>query len=346
MDALWQAPLAGQRKRASSYDHSGGNADYYLLQPGERRTLLAHEGASGCIQRIWFTLGRGDPLYLQRVKIACVFDGQTTVADVPIGMFVATGPWRFNDLTSAAINVMRSRQMNRDQEGVGCGSVNLYWPMPFLRSARIELYNGCAEPLTIHYHIDYVEQALPAEPLLFHAGYRCVSPTTPMTSTAARTDPDLGAVAAQGAINLTNAHNYLLAEIAGRGRYVGTVLAVESHPDRAGKWYEGDDMFFIDGESWPPALHGTGAEDYFGMAWGVHRPYQAFDHGVTHYERQITDHDRFYDGRFTLYRWHLADPIQFYRSLHASIEAGHANDCAQHYESVAFWYSTSADGAG
>ena len=88
-------------------------------------------------------------------------------------------------------------------------------------------------------------------------------------------------------------------------------------------------MFFVDGESWPPSLHGTGTEHYFGMAWGIHRKYQSWDHGVTHYERNITDHDSYYDGRFVLYRWHLADPIPFRRSLHASIERGHANDCQQ-----------------
>lgn len=45
-----------------------------------------------------------------------------------------------------------------------------------------------------------------------------------------------------------------------------------------------------------------------------------------------------FNGRYVLYRWHLHDPIIFYKSLHASIEAGHANECEQHYESVSFWY--------
>ena len=26
-------------------------------------------------------------------------------------------------------------------------------------------------------------------------------------------------------------------------------------------------MIFIDGEEWPPSLHGTGTEHYFGTAW-------------------------------------------------------------------------------
>ncbi len=37
-------------------------------------------------------------------------------------------------------------------------------------------------------------------------------------------------------------------------------------------WYgEGDDMFFIDGEKWPPSLHGTGTEEAHGsrpQLWG------------------------------------------------------------------------------
>ena len=44
------------------------------------------------------------------------------------------------------------------------------------------------------------------------------------------------------------------------------------------------------------------------------------------------------DGRVSMYRFHLHDPIVFGRSLHASIEHGHANDCQATYRSVAYWY--------
>jgi hypothetical protein len=140
------------------------------------------------------------------------------------------------------------------------------------------------------------------------------------------------------------AGNYELLKVNGyQGKYVGTILCVESHPDRKGKWYEGDDMFVIDDEPWPPRLHGTGTEDYFGMAWGFHRPYQAFDHGLSHFEKNITDHDRFFDGRYVTYRFHINDPILFNKSIHSSIEAGHGNECEQHYESVAIWYGRRID---
>jgi len=60
--------------------------------------------------------------------------------------------------------------------------------------------------------------------------------------------------------------------------------------------------------------------------------------GFTHQEYDIKDHDRLYYGRFALYRWHLCDPIPFRCSLRGAIGAGHTNDFAQHYESVACWY--------
>lgn len=32
-------------------------------------------------------------------------------------------------------------------------------------------------------------------------------------------------------------------------------------------------MIFIDGEAWPPSLHGTGTEDYFNLAWCPSEPF-------------------------------------------------------------------------
>lgn len=335
-------PIGGVRKRASSYDRTGGNADFLTFEPGESKILLNHEGASGYVLRIWFTLSTQDPLYLQQTAISMSFDGEETVSTIPLGMFTATGPWAVNDLTSQPLSVMRSRMMNQDQAGVGCGSFNITWRMPFLRSCKIQIHNRSTEALKLFFYVDYLINTPVTDArdyFLFHATHHRNQYTTAQSKTQS-VDATGNVDLYQGeGVNLSNQNNYIFAEINGYvGNYVGTILAVESHPDRVGKWYEGDDMFFVDGESWPPSLHGTGTEDYFGMAWGVHRPYKGWDHGVTHYERNITDHDRFYDGRFVLYRWHLADPIPFQKSLHASIEAGHANDCEQLYESVSFWY--------
>jgi len=321
VDALWKTPVAGGRRRASSWDRTGGNRDSFVLKPAGRVTLLDHQGGPGVIRRIWFTLARGDEQYLQTTRFRFQFDGHTTVDDAPVGMLAATGPWRVGDVVTPVVNVMRSRCGNRDNPGVGQGSFNLLWPMPFAYAARVEVLNGSKTEMTLHYGIDYELRPV-ARPLWFHATYHRKHFTTPANNAAEKTAPSTG--------------DYMLADIRGHeGRYVGTVLAVESHPSRAGKWYEGDDRFVIDGKT---LLHGTGTEDYFGMAWGVHRLYAGYDHGATYCRRDLTENDRFFDGRFVVYRWHLVDPIDFKENLRASIEAGHGNQCAQHYESIAIWY--------
>jgi hypothetical protein len=321
IDALWSQP-AGGRGRASSWDQTGANTDYTIVASNQTLLLFKSE-AAGVIERIWLTVDTENPRFLRDVRVNMDFDGENTVALVGLGMFTGTGPWRVNDLRTPALNIMRARKLNAETKGVGTGSFNIHWAMPFARSARVELSNRGLEPVKVFFQVEYLLQKHDTQPLLFHADHHVASPTT----------------LAGGPQTNNTAANFLILEKRGfRGKYVGTILCVESHPDRPGKWYEGDDMFVIDDEPWPPRLHGTGTEDYFGMAWGVHREYQACDHGVSHYERNLTDHDRFYDGRFVLYRLHLNDPIPFYRSIQASIEAGSGNDCAQHYESVAFWY--------
>ena len=47
-----------------------------------------------------------------------------------------------------------------------------------------------------------------------------------------------------------------------------------------------------------------------------------------------------YAGKWTMYRYHVEDPIMFERSLKFSIETGHANVHANDYSSVAYWYQT------
>lgn len=338
-DLIPWRPIRGTRQRASSYDPSGGNRDYWIFKPGETKTLLEHQGSPGAVLRLWLTLNSADPMYLQHTLVSMQFDNEPTVTEMPLGIFTGTGPWAVNDICSPPASIMRSRKGHQDQLETGYGSFNLTWRMPFSGECIIRIHNRSEVELMLFFHVDYLMDCDCDEaPFLFHAVHNLQRQTIPQgrccSAPSSATD-SLDSKSKHRSVD----HNYVFADINGfAGNYVGTILAVESHPDNCGKWYEGDDMFLVDGETWPPSLHGTGTEDYFGMAWGIHRRYQGWDHGVVHYERDITDHDRFYDGRFVLYRWHLADPIPFRRSLHASIEAGHANDCAQFYESVALWY--------
>ena len=75
--------------------------------------------------------------------------------------------------------------------------------------------------------------------------------------------------------NLTGKDNYVILDTAGDGQFVGFFLTVVNLKSW---WGEGDDMIFVDGKSFPPSYHGTGAEEIFGggggpnmIYWPLHR---------------------------------------------------------------------------
>ena len=133
-------------------------------------------------------------------------------------------------------------------------------------------------------------------------------------------------------MNLSDRDNYLFLEAKGRGHYCGANLSVHN---LLGYWWgEGDDMVMIDGDKWPPDIHGTGSEDWFNQAFGS-QPHNAFLYsGVSYHNGIYKD----YNERITVYRYHVLDPIIFEKSIRVSIEHGHANDRSDDYSSVAYWY--------
>jgi len=131
--------------------------------------------------------------------------------------------------------------------------------------------------------------------------------------------------------NTTGEDNYLVADIEGKGHYVGVNYFVDSPSPM---WYgEGDDMFFIDGETWPSSLHGTGTEDYFNTSWS---PNDLFEHPYYGYAR--VNENIGWLGRTHVYRFHVTDPVYFDESLRFSIEHGHNNNLTLDISTVAYWY--------
>lgn len=89
-------------------------------------------------------------------------------------------------------------------------------------------------------------------------------------------------------------------------------------------------MIFIDDDTWPPSLHGTGTEDYFNHAWGMQR--QAYPyHGAIVHEGDVP-------GYAVSYRFHVVDPIRFSTRIAVTVEHGHANHLADDWSSTAYWY--------
>jgi hypothetical protein len=203
--------------------------------------------------------------------------------------------------------------------------------MPFQKHARITLTNeGSKEVPAFYFNIDYraYARALPSDSLYFHAQYRQASPNHGWTKEW-QTNGDR---IVEDRKNLDGAGNYVWMEAQGRGHFVGVTMSVLQNQD--GWWGEGDDMFFVDGES-TPSINGTGSEDYF---------LGAFDFGdkafsFAQFGAPLKGEERA-GSRSSVYRFHLDSPITFTKSLRATIEHGHANARSDNYFSVAYWYQT------
>ena len=97
---------------------------------------------------------------------------------------------------------------------------------------------------------------------------------------------------------------------------------------------EGDDAILIDDEPWPPRLHGTGMEDYLGLAWCPTQEYHALYNGCT-----LSPMDN-YKGMASYYRFHILDPIMFDRHIRVTFEHGHNNNRSDDWATTAYWYQT------
>lgn len=301
-------PERAVTRRESTYDRNwqNGNTDSRRIGPGETKVIADLQGP-GRITHIWFTSTAAERGYPRSLVLRMYWDGSEKPAvEVPLGDFFAAGHGMQVDVNSSRVASSSFGRAN-----------NCYWNMPFRKSARITLTNDSkTDKPWIFWYVDWEKRPVPEDVPYFHAQYRQENPPR------------------QG-------EDYLIADIEGKGHYVGTVLSVRlSQPG----WFgEGDDRFYIDGDT-VPTIHGTGTEDYFNDAWAfrqVNRP----NYGVSIWEGMNPG------GRLTAYRWHVTDPVFFEKSLKMAIEHkgntfyddlsmidAYTDRRPDFYSSVAFWY--------
>lgn len=238
-------PRDGGIAHYSSYDRTGGNDDFVVIQPGETHTLVDHEGA-GVVRRWWLTISPRNHREIQRKLIVrCYWDGEETPSvEVPVSDFFGMGFGEWKDFISLPVNMTS-------------GGYNTYWPMPFRERARITVENTSDVSIVrFYYNVDIrTHERLPDEILYFHAQYR-------QTTT-------------QSGVPVT------VLETEGRGHYVGTLMSMQPRQGSHIGYLEGDELIFIDGEA-SPSYIGTGTEDYFSSGWYYDTgEYSAPYHGVT-----------------------------------------------------------------
>jgi hypothetical protein len=306
-------------KRASSYDRSGGNADYRTIAPGETLAVLDQSGP-GLISHIWITIASDDPHHLKALVLRMYWDGEPAPSvEVPIGDFFGLGLGDYFLYESIPLAVGAEK------------ALNCFSPMPFQKHARITVTNDGSQKMdAFYFNIDYraYSAPLPADTFYFHAQYRQDAPARGWTNEwRSNGDPLVN-----DKKNPNGDGNYVWMEATGHGHFVGVTMSVLQNQD--GWWGEGDDMFFVDGEK-APSINGTGSEDYFLGAWDFG------DHGFSYglFGAPVKGEERA-GSRSSVYRFHLDSPIPFTKSLRATIEHGHANVRSDNFYSVAYWYQS------
>jgi hypothetical protein len=313
-------------RRASSWDRTGGNRDWVSIAPGATHEL-ARIDEPGVVRHVWMTAASDDPAYLRAATIRATWDGaRSPCVEVPLGDFFGLGHGQTANFWSLPL------QMS-PQDGRG---FNCWFPMPF-DSARLEVANDGTAPLVLYYYVDYELAHGTPDDGRFHAAWHREQATHGIERGALPNEEYLF-----GGTNLDGGANYVILEAEGRGHYVGCHLDIVNRSGVGPEtfdWYgEGDDMIFVDGEAFPPSLHGTGTEDYFGTAWSPTQASSGPYHGL------ILPGGDNWAGEISLYRYHLEDPVRFRRSIRVTIEHGHANRRSDDVSSTAYWYQDEPHG--
>jgi hypothetical protein len=180
-----------------------------------------------------------------------------------------------------------------------------YLPMPFSRRARFVLVNDGDEEYSrsVAYGIDYENDAAFA------------AENSRLHAAWNRSNP-------------TRDGMHQLLEVSGKGQYIGNFLQVNTK--YAGWWGEGDTILHVDGK---PLTHTPGTEDEYGSCWGFGHTYSYAYSGYIQMD----------EGKNRMYRWYIANPVRFQKSLTVEIQnqrgdAGGQVPSRDDYTSVAFWY--------
>ncbi|MBQ8803227.1 MAG: DUF2961 domain-containing protein [Tyzzerella sp.] len=281
-----------------------------ILKPNSEFTAAEIDG-EGIIRHMWMTM---DHQFWRSVLLKIYWDNEEKPAVyTPIGDFFCNGWCEPTLINSLAITVNPR------------GGFNSYFEMPFFKKAKIVFENLSSEEIYFYYQIDYALTKLAPDSLYFHAHWNRINP-------------------------VPYKEDYTIIDnIKGRGHFVGVYMARQVNSNQW--WGEGEIKLFIDGDEEYPTICGTGTEDYFGGAWNFEQPMGAYCPYSTAYQgfTPVYQPDGLYKAnlRFSMYRWHINDPIAFEKKLKVTIQmlgwrsGGRYLPLQDDVATVAYWYQES-----
>lgn len=290
----------------------------------DRRTIQFEEirTAPSSIRALKFTLPLDKAEMLERIHLRITWDDRRQASvDAPLCLFFGAGTFYNRDqreylVKGFPVNIRYDYPRNRVE--LAC-----YFPMPFFKSAKFELYNIEPGEDELEYEIRYEPYNLsPNQSSYFHATYRDI-PT-----------PDLGKD-----IVLLDTRD-IEGEKEWSGNFVGTSF-IFTHQNVL-TTLEGDPRFFFD-DSRTPQAQGTGTEEWGGGGdyWGGRNmtlPFAGHPCGAVRRQEARKDKDLIHSA----YRFLLADLMPFGNRALICLEHGVGNLLTEHYETVTYWYGLPA----
>ncbi len=281
-----------------------------IVEPGKTFTLADYSG-KGIIKHIWITDSCPEN---RKLVIRMYWDGSDTPSvEVPLGDFFACAEYQnYAQLTSLPVCVNPRK------------AFNCYWDMPFYKNFKITIENLHNENVTVYYQIDFIIGEIDNDLGYFHAQFRRSNPLGYMQD------------------------HVILDNVCGNGHYVGTYMFWGVNNN--GWWGEGEIKFYLDGDKDFPTICGTGTEDYFCGSYNfdIGGKYQEYCTPYAGMPKVIRP-DGLYNSnqRFSMYRWHITDPIYFKKDIRVTIQAlGWRSErrylpLQDDISSVAYWYQDS-----
>jgi hypothetical protein len=279
-----------------------------------KRVVVADLKGPGEVTMIHFALPQshfGQPIKLlnRDLLLRAYWDGEATPSvDVPLVDFFCDPNGFRESVNTAVVNKRRG--------------FNAYFPMPYRRSAKIELiYDGPVAPgdglwrlMPCYSYVCYhMVKKVPRHAGYFHAAWRQES-------------------------LLLGQRDYEAAALRGKGKMVGWNVTV--HALRGGYPVDENEKFYIDGEP-AASIEFQGLEDSFGFSWGFPETENLFP---------LTGYFKYLHGA-AAYRFFLSDSIHFEKSLRVAIGFGVNEDpsfrkqfsrpgSTLEFSSTLYWYQT------
>jgi hypothetical protein len=307
-------PDSREGRRLGLFEQNGSIS----VPPNNSSEILQVHKAPSTLRVIEFRVPGEQAIEFGRARLRVFWDDSPHPSiDAPVALFFGTGTLYNRDGREWLVKGFPvSIRFQAGQVRLAC-----YFPMPFFRSARIELVNPTGVPLSAGYSIRcQPSKDPPSHVCYFHATYRDHPRPEPGKDLVL-----LDTRKAEGGGDWS-------------GQLVGTSWIFS---DRAVlNTLEGDPRFFFD-DSQTPQAQGTGTEEWGGGGdyWGGQNmtlPFAGHPVGARNAKEAKCDEDKVESA----YRFLLADLMPFGRNAVIQLEHGGENESNEHYQTVTYWYGS------